>query len=54
MQELRSQHFEKMRMFLWPKKLPRRGKSVALCRFTDVAFVTCLLNNKEDSKCTCG
>lgn len=41
MQGLRSQHFEKMRMFLRPKKLPRRGKSVALCRFTDVAFVTC-------------
>ena len=47
MQGLRSQHFEKMRMFLWPKKLPRRSKSVALCRFTDVAFVTCLLNKKK-------
>ena len=53
MQGLRSQHFEKMHKLLWPKTLPRRGKNVALCRFTDVAFVTSLLNNIEDSKCTC-
>ena len=54
MQGLRSQRFEKMRMFLWLKKLPPRGKNVALCRFTDVAFVTCLLNKIEDSIYTCG
>ena len=54
MQGLRSQHFEKMRMFLWPNKLPPRGKNVALFRFTDVAFVTCLLNKIEDFIYTCG
>ena len=54
MQRLRSQHFEKMRWFLWPQKLPPRGKNVALCRFTDVAFVTCLLKKIEDSIYTCG
>ena len=54
MQGLRSQHFEEMRVFLWPKKLQPRGKNVALCRFTDVAFVTCLLNKIEDSIYTFG
>ena len=54
MQGLTSQHFEMMHMFLWPKKLPPRGKNVALCRFTDVAFVTCLLNKIEDFIYTCG
>ena len=54
MQGLRSQHFEKMRMFLWPKKLPPGGENVALCRFTDVAFITCLLNKIGDSIYTCG
>ena len=54
MQRLRSQHFEKMHKPLWPKKLPSLGKNVALCRFTDVAFVTCLLHEIEDSIYTCG
>ena len=51
---LRSQHFVKMHKLLWPKTLPPRGKNVALCRFTDVAFTTCLLNKIEDSIYTCG
>ena len=28
MQGLRSQHFEKMHKFLWPKQLPPRGKKL--------------------------
>ena len=54
MQGLRSQHFVKMHKLLWPKTLPPRGKNVALCRLTDVAFTTCLLNKIEDSIYTCG